>query len=702
MAGPGQINSMVKGNNIKNFTKACFLVTGGAGFIGSHAVDRLLSLGHDVIVVDNLSTGRLENIDQRVVFYKADISDMGILKKIFGCHKIDYVLHEAAKINLNVKLEDPAADIASSVIGTINLLKSCLDFKVKKIVYASSVAVYGRPKLLPAKESDEPVPVYSYGVAKKCAEEYIRYYSDNFGIDYTILRYANIYGPRQPIFGEVGVIAIFADRIAKGLPLTIFGDGMHLRDYIYIDDAVEATITAFNAGSGQTFNVGCGEGVSVMDVFEAFCQARGKKPVFESRPERVGELGKFYSDTKKITEAFNFRPRVKLKEGISRTLSFCLKEGGQAARRDIALRPVEAKDKDMIFGWRNTPFLIGLGGSGRAVTRQEHSAWFDGILKDQEAGFFIINYKDIPAGQVRFELSAKGHYIVSIYLLEKYTGMGIGPAALLDGIRVMRGKKPDGVFIAVMKKDNRASVSLFSKCGFYEFPYEDRPSGYLAMRYDGACQACEEPVAKALSCKASGVKALVDFYDDNIKQHGSDIGSVAWGSKASQEKRFEILSLIADLNGKSVLDLGCGLGDLYGWMKEADIKADYTGMDISLSMIERARQKYPKGEFIHGGIGDIPAGLFYDYILCSGIFNRRVPEHERYVSDTITAMFDACRLGIGFNMMSVKADFFNQQEYYAQAGDTLDFCLKLSRRAVLRHDYMGHDFTVYVYKNNKA
>ncbi|MFA5369924.1 MAG: NAD-dependent epimerase/dehydratase family protein [Candidatus Omnitrophota bacterium] len=365
---------MIKDVDIKNSKRMCFLVAGGAGFIGSHVVDKLLSLGHKVVVIDNLSTGRQENVNPGAVFYRADISDEGVLRDIFQCHYFDYVLHEAAKINLNIKLEDPIKDISGSVLGTINLLKCCVDFKVKKIIYASSVAVYGRPKSLPAKECDECVPVYSYGLAKKCAEEYIRYYSDNYGLDYTILRYANVYGPRQPIFGEVGVIAIFADRIVNDLPLTIFGDGMHSRDYIYVDDAVEASLTAITAGSRETFNVGRGKAISVMDVFEAFCRACGQSPAFENKPERVGELGRFYSDTAKIAKSFNFKPCVALEEGVSRTLSFCLNAAKRASWGDIGLRPVTAKDKDMVFGWRNTPFLINLGESGRAVTMKEHSA----------------------------------------------------------------------------------------------------------------------------------------------------------------------------------------------------------------------------------------------------------------------------------------------------------------------------------------
>ncbi|HDH00795.1 MAG TPA: NAD-dependent epimerase/dehydratase family protein, partial [Nitrospirae bacterium] len=194
------------------------LVAGGAGFIGSHIVDKLISHANEVIVIDDLSTGKEKNINPQAKFYNLNISDNDRLQEVFRNHKIDYVIHQVAKINLNVMLEDPATDIKSSVLGTLNLLQCCVDFKIKKIVYASSVAVYGKVKKLPVRETDELAPIYSYGIAKKCSEEYFRYYCENYDINYSILRYANVYGPRQPIYGEVGVIAIYTDKVLKGEP----------------------------------------------------------------------------------------------------------------------------------------------------------------------------------------------------------------------------------------------------------------------------------------------------------------------------------------------------------------------------------------------------------------------------------------------------------------------------------------------------
>ncbi len=298
------------------------LVTGGAGFIGSHIVDRLLSFGNKVIIVDNLSTGRKENINPKAIFYAVDIADENALKGIFENHKITYVIHQAAKINLNVMLENPSNDIKSSVLGTLNLLNLSVSSKVKKFVYASSVAVYGRPKRLPVSETDEVIPIYSYGIAKKCAEEYIRYYSDYYGLNYTILRYANVYGPRQPIYGEVGVIAIYTDRAIKGEPLIIYGDGMHLRDYIYIDDVVDVTLRVVSKCDRETFNIGCGTGISVNTIFDIFNYCCENKLKHISKPERVGEIGSFFTNSEKANHFLDWRAIVDIKEGIRKTVNY--------------------------------------------------------------------------------------------------------------------------------------------------------------------------------------------------------------------------------------------------------------------------------------------------------------------------------------------------------------------------------------------
>ena len=300
----------------------CILVTGGAGFIGSHVVDRLLAQGHHAIILDDLSTGKAENVNPSAVFYQGDISDPESVRSAFDNHKINYVIHAAAKINLSVESEDPPTDIRTSVLGTLNLLRCCAEYGVNKLIYASSVAVYGRPSRMPVAETDPLVPIYSYGIAKKCAEDYVRFFGENHGLNYTILRYANVYGPRQPIFGEVGVIAIYTERVAKGQMLTIYGDGEQLRDYVYIDDVVSVTLAALTNGDRGTFNVGCGVGISVNQLYAQFCELAGHELPCEHKPEREGEIGDFYCDTDNLTQVKLIHPAVQIPEGIHRTLSF--------------------------------------------------------------------------------------------------------------------------------------------------------------------------------------------------------------------------------------------------------------------------------------------------------------------------------------------------------------------------------------------
>lgn len=467
-----------------NPAKKNILVTGGAGFIGSHIVDRLLARGDTVIIADDLSTGRKENINPKARFYKVDISDKKAVHQIFRNHRIDYCIHEAAKINLNVMLEDPDKDVRSTVLGTVNLLKHCIDFKVKKFIYASSVAVYGRPYKLPVAEDNELAPVYSYGIAKKCAEEYVRYYSDYYNLNYSILRYANVYGPRQPIYGEVGIIAIFTEKSIKGKELVIYRDGTHLRDYVYIDDVVDITIRTLNCADREILNIGYGSGVSVNDIFRYFCEANNKKLKHKHRPERIGELGRFYCDINKLVKIIKLKPRVSIKKGIFETVSYYKRLSSKIISDDISLRPVSPKDRKMIFKWRNTPFLIKRGSTKKAVKWDEHCKWFDGVINNDSVKLFIINYHDIPVGQVRFERAIKGTYRVSIYLLERYTGKGIGLTALMKGLEAMATVSPSPAFVALVKSDNLTSLALFSKAGFKkDRNYSPLPHGHIAMKY---------------------------------------------------------------------------------------------------------------------------------------------------------------------------------------------------------------------------
>lgn len=304
-----------------NLKKSTVLVTGGCGFIGSHVVDKLIENGYTVIVLDDLSTGSINNCNPNAVLHQGDVCDEFFIKKIFQQYEFDYVIHQATTINTNALHEEPLHDVKSSVNSTIILAKNCIKHKVKNLIFASSVAVYGRPESLPANENSPINPIYSYGIAKYTAEAYLKYFFTYYGLNYQILRYANVYGPMQPIYGEVGVIAIFTDRLIKNKELIIFGDGEHLRDYIYISDVVDFTLLSVKFKSPNVFNVGCGVAVSVNEVFGEFQENDPQIEKAINKPERFGEIGNFYIDISKAL-ATGWAPKVNLKKGIAMTISF--------------------------------------------------------------------------------------------------------------------------------------------------------------------------------------------------------------------------------------------------------------------------------------------------------------------------------------------------------------------------------------------
>jgi len=300
------------------------LVTGGCGFIGSHIVDRLINDGYEVVILDDLSTGSLGNLNSAAILYQGDASDSYFVNKIFKQHKFTYVIHEATKINTNALHEMPLYDIKSSVNSTIVLAENCIRYNIKNFIFASSVAVYGRPNSLPVSEDSPINPIYSYGISKYTAESYLKYFFNYYNLNYQILRYANVFGPRQPIYGEVGVIAIYTDRLVKREDLIIFGNGKHKRDYIYVSDVVEFTINSMTFEAPSVFNVGSGIPTSVNQVFELFKLHDVDQKNAIVKPERFGEIGDFYCD---VTSAMStgWKPKIDLKRGISQTIDFFIK-----------------------------------------------------------------------------------------------------------------------------------------------------------------------------------------------------------------------------------------------------------------------------------------------------------------------------------------------------------------------------------------
>ncbi|HAJ95449.1 MAG TPA: UDP-glucose 4-epimerase, partial [Actinobacteria bacterium] len=240
------------------------LITGGAGFIGSNVADGMIAEGFEVVIVDDLSNGREENIPGKAKFYKTDVRDRG-LEDVFIAEKPDMVIHNAAQLSVRVSVEEPLLDAGINIIGGLNLIDICKKHNVKKIVFASSGGtVYGEQKVFPADESHPLGPISPYGVAKLATEHYLYYYLKIYGLEYIALRYANIYGPRQDPHGEAGVVAIFSNMMLAGEPPLINGDGRQTRDYVYVGDVVRVNIAAIKSDFVGPINIGTGVETDVM------------------------------------------------------------------------------------------------------------------------------------------------------------------------------------------------------------------------------------------------------------------------------------------------------------------------------------------------------------------------------------------------------------------------------------------------------
>jgi len=297
------------------------IVTGGAGFIASHIVDVLIKKKHRVIVVDNLSNGKKENINPGAIFYKLDIRSPR-MNDIFRKYKIDILNHHAAQIDLRESIRNPVFDARVNILGSLNLLENCIRYKVKKVIFASTGgAMYGNVQGPAASESSRLCPLSPYGVAKCSIEFYIKYYEVTYGIPWTILRYANVYGERQDPLGEAGVIAIFTKAMLDGRQPVIYGDGRQVRDYVYIADVVRANLLAIREGTNQIFNIGTGIGTSVNTLYEKISQLTGfnKKPVHLS--PRKGELRCSKIAFAKAQNVLGWKPLINLDEGLKYLVS---------------------------------------------------------------------------------------------------------------------------------------------------------------------------------------------------------------------------------------------------------------------------------------------------------------------------------------------------------------------------------------------
>lgn len=297
------------------------LVTGGAGFIGSNLVDKLVMKNFEICIVDNLSTGRIDHVNPLVKFYNLDINSP-ILEEVFRCFRPDCVVHLAAQVDVSRSIKEPIFDQETNIRGTINILENCVKYDVKKIIYSSSAAIYGIPSTKKVQENHPTRPISFYGISKLVAEYYIGVYSQLYGIEYSILRYSNVFGPRQNHKGEAGVISIFINNAIRNKDLVIYGDGTQTRDFLYVDDVVNANIAAINSNKNGTYNISTCTSVSLNELVSSISSQINKPLNIIYRESRPGDIKSSCLDNNLAINDLNWKPSNRFDKGIKNTIEY--------------------------------------------------------------------------------------------------------------------------------------------------------------------------------------------------------------------------------------------------------------------------------------------------------------------------------------------------------------------------------------------
>lgn len=292
-------------------------VTGGAGFIGSHLTDSLINMGADAHVIDNLSSGKQDFLNPSATLHQIDITDPSIIELI-AAHKPDYIFHLAAQADVNQSTAYPAEDLKTNLTGTVNLLEGCRKSPVKKFIFASTSAVYGNNPAKKLTEKSPVKPISFYGSSKAAAEMYIKLYSEFFSIPYSILRYGNVYGPRQTAKGEGGVIAVFLEKLFKNERLKVNGDGRQTRDFIYVQDIVDANIAASMHKGNDTFHISTGTTTSILELIDLLKELHPSPIEYDHSEDRIGDIKHSCLDNTKAKKALKWKPSHSIFEGLSK------------------------------------------------------------------------------------------------------------------------------------------------------------------------------------------------------------------------------------------------------------------------------------------------------------------------------------------------------------------------------------------------
>lgn len=299
------------------------LVTGGAGFIGSHVVDLFIVQGYEVVVIDDLSTGRASNLNPSAKFYEMDIRDPNI-REVFETERPDYVSHHAAQMDVRRSVAQPLYDADVNIIGSINLIEAAKAVNLKRFIYISTGgAVYGEPERVPVEETDPINPICQYGASKHTVEHYLFMYHYNYGLKYTVLRYPNVFGPRQDPHGEAGVVAIFTGKMMAGEQVVINGDGNQTRDFVYVGDCARANLLAATVEhQSGIYNIGWGLPTSVNDIFSALAQVTNYTLPVQYGPAKVGETRHIYLNASKAGKDLGWAPAISLENGLAKTVEY--------------------------------------------------------------------------------------------------------------------------------------------------------------------------------------------------------------------------------------------------------------------------------------------------------------------------------------------------------------------------------------------
>jgi len=302
---------------------AKIMVTGGAGFIGSHVVELFVSKGYEVVIVDDLSTGRISNLNPFAKFYQMDIRDPKI-REVFEIERPDYISHHAAQMDVRRSVAQPLFDADVNILGSINLIECAKEFGVKHFVYISTGgAVYGEPETLPCDENHPINPICQYGASKHTVEHYLYMYNVNYGLNYTVLRYPNVFGPRQDPHGEAGVVAIFTGKMLLGEPVTINGDGEQTRDFVYVGDCARANYLALTTEhKSGIYNIGWGRPTSINEIFTNLAKIINYTHPVSYGPAKVGETRHIYLDASRANRDLDWSPTVSLEEGLKQTVEY--------------------------------------------------------------------------------------------------------------------------------------------------------------------------------------------------------------------------------------------------------------------------------------------------------------------------------------------------------------------------------------------